>query len=197
VSALIATHDRDSGGTNRAHAHWETEYDSIADADRYWDKRFGKSDSPPKTTRVSSATNKTNCFAYALTSFIGLGTYAYWIDLNFGAADGAMNADTTAKPKQQVKANDVLYYKANGHATGVATAQEGQGTGNNTPTKLRWKAGFGGVYEYSTTGFDTPKYVGPDPAVGSPPTGWTWSGSGAGSEANLDPSTSVRRKKGT
>lgn len=190
TSALIATHDRDSGGTNRVHAHWQFDYDSIADADRYFDKRFGKSDSSPKTTRINSATNTTNCFAYALTTFIGTGTYKYWLE----PAEGAMNADTTAKPKQEVKTKDLLYYKANNHVTGVENATAG--TTGNTITKLRWKAGFSGVYEYNTNGFNTPKYVGPDPPEGSPPTGWTWSESGTGSEANLDPAGSVRRKKG-
>ena len=38
---LIDSHDKDSGGTTRPHIHWQADYDSIADANRYWDARFG------------------------------------------------------------------------------------------------------------------------------------------------------------
>lgn len=185
---LIASHVKDSTGTARPHVHHEKDYDDFgrqADADRFYDHIFGAAGfNPPKTTRKSNATNETNCHAYCLGRVGRAGSaYTKWTD----PSTAPFNADTEAKLKASVATNDVLWY-GNSHSTFVHAAA------NNVIQKLRWKAGFSGVYEMSTAGFDTPKR----PVTGVNGSGYliwgSWDPDLMGKEANLVDGK-VRRKK--
>jgi hypothetical protein len=189
-------HCRDGGGTDRTHQHVQNQWAVVADANRFYDKLFGASDAPAKTTRFADADTTINCYGYALKNHLGKGTYAYWVDQNGMAADSCLNTDTDNKAKNTVSNNDGLYYKTgNDHITVVLETEQVGETTDRRPTKLRWKAGVSGVYDYTTNGYDTPKYT---PISGNPDgtvNFGTWTTNAVGDSKNLDPKDNVRRKK--
>lgn len=187
-NAALLDHNKASDGTKYSHVHFQADYagGEVAEGNRYFDWLFGASDSPAKTTRTGDCTDKTNCHAYALTTFIGTGTWPYFIQ----PSSGPYSKETDPKDKTDVRANDVLWY-GDAHSTGVKAV-----SAPGAISKLAWKAGNSGIYEMDTTAFDTPKKK---PGSGLTkdeelPTDWTWDASALAKEANLE-GGKVRRKK--
>ncbi|MCI0683803.1 MAG: hypothetical protein L0Y71_16990 [Gemmataceae bacterium] len=187
-----ADHATDGSGTNHPHLHMKDDYDSLEDADRYWNKRMGASDAPPKTNQSSSASNGFNCYVLAL-NHIGKGKYKYWIQ--GAAADNAMNADSEGVDKAKVQQLDVLYYKSKDHASVVIDVVAVKSGKENEPKQIRYRNNSSGNYDYFNGGWNTPMY---DHAVATPgqPINWMgWNTTKLGDVNSLDPADKVRRKK--
>jgi len=176
TTKLIGTHCKDSQGALRKHVHFERDY---TDAERtkandYWDKVF------KDCTRKLDASNKTNCFEYALKTFVKKGTYEYWMTQKHkdsAEVDAVFDVETSSFAKESVETNDVLFYRMKNHATGVVKA-----TANKLETLGR-KWNGSGTYELATNSFHTP-YLQPKGGKDIGPV-----------EADLDPTGKVRRAK--
>ena len=144
---LIDTHCKDSGGTKRRHAHHKDDYDATAktNTDNFWNIRF---DTKNKTCtlKAGTATNKNNCYTYALATFTKKGTYLYWLNaVKFGDASACFEADTTAVDlkKAAAKPNDVIYYDQK-HATGIVDVDC-----KGVPKTLEWQWKGSGIYQHT------------------------------------------------
>lgn len=189
-------HCRDGGGTDRTHAHVQHQWANVGNANRFYNKLFGASDAPAKTTFFADADTTINCYGYALKNHVGKGTYTCWVDTKGGAADACLNADTDNKAKNTVENNDGLYYKVtNDHITVVLESEQVAESTDRRPTKLRWKAGVSGIYDYATNGYDTPKYTSLSQNKDKTVNFEKWNDKAVGDSANLDAKDSVRRKK--
>ncbi len=113
-----------------AHHHWEGDFTPaiIPSVDAYWDERF----SWPGTFRMSSATNRQNCHAWALDVCTS-GTYNYWMD--WPAVATAYGKDTSLKIGYPSN-GDIILYEGE-HASVYATFYS-----------LVWKWQYSGVYIY-------------------------------------------------
>jgi hypothetical protein len=190
---LIDTHCKTKAGRKLPHFHFQSEYDSIPDADRYWDKRFGASDSPPKTERPWSATVKQNCYTWAL-ELVANGTYTYPIDQHHGGqVYDALVDDCELKDKSSVEWGDVMWYWAKDHASPVTeTVLKCDGSKQVKRTTFKWSVG--GYYRCYNGGFNTPYKEGNDPKEGDPLPEWQWNPNFA-TDADFYPAGKVWRKK--
>jgi hypothetical protein len=183
---LLDGHCKDYGGTKREHRHFMGDYDDPDEGNDYWDYVFC---APTRTTRVGNASAIKNCYAYALATFINKGTYNYWIDNSVdNASHHAFLEDTDSKAKWLTQANDVLYYYEDSHATGVVSVS------GFVPSKIKWKYGSSGIYEYEQDTWDTPMCKGISEIEDEPLSGGYWDYDGGGEEPNLY-GNAVRRAK--
>jgi len=138
-------------GAPRTMNHWHFEKDfgdddfpTVAEANRYWDWRFGiVSYNPRKTTRVSNATTLYNCHSWAFNQQADGGQYTYWCSQpSIAYADDFVKRDSI----YDVEAGDLLRYK-NGQGgiehTSIVNMVYAPG---QHPSLLEWKFEYSGVY---------------------------------------------------
>ncbi len=159
------THAETNQGTDIA--HWHNQYDfgpnyvgGTSEVDAFWNYLFWEG---TKTQKISAATNKTNCHAYAFADYTSGGSYLYWMD----NPTTSYSHDTDPKDDNEVAVNDLLKY-GTGHTSVV------KGVSSQKPSKLRWKVSSSGVYETkngqlaSGHEYDTPACAG-TPLSGTEP----------------------------
>jgi hypothetical protein len=159
---LMSTHVRADCGCCLPHWHQQTYFPDINDPnrpwlgvddfDRYWDSRFNQ------CTRLSGATNKQNCHAWAFDNYSDPGyctpVYKFWIDTydeNTIPHAYASDRGWFRNPDiDKVEPNDFLSYDEGSswsHTT-VVVAVRDNGSGGNEPRRLKWKFNASGVYHY-------------------------------------------------
>lgn len=175
---------KDLNNKNYPRVYFEKDYETPADATRFWDARFGASDTPPKVVLLSSADPSVhrNCYQYSLSSvckgkweaLVGAGT----VQGVTATIPAAYEASTTAVAKEQATFNDIVVYldtySNQHHASVVAEGPGGPGLAfrySGSPRYLFYQADGN-----PTRPLDTPMYYGP---VSEYPN-WTWTGTGAG-----------------
>ena len=183
----------DATRLNHWHIRWEWQEDvncpKVAEANEYWDTRFGKGDKTDRGETEGAVMKHKGCHEWALTESGktgepgATGTYDYEI-----AVGTPYGADVTATtPASNVVAGDILFYESepgkSDHASYVH-AIRGNGAGGNEPATLKWKWKGGGIYTYSTPNDGTNEFHTPmcqtnfENDVSTTKTisqqGWTW-----------------------
>ncbi len=154
VTTSLTDHCITDAETKLPHIHVEYDfsYSSRTDwVDRFWDWYY---DECSGISRISSATNTTNGFCYAMDGYAGSANYDYSVEPPY--ANFMFNDDCASRsyyPSLSAQADDRIVYAFEvdevliaWHAT-IATAVE-----SNKPTDLRWKMGYSGVYEWDVSG---------------------------------------------
>jgi len=150
---FVSGHCESDEGENMYHLHFEKDFGdsnapTVAEANRYWDWRFGiVSYDPDKTTRVSNAATLHNCHSYAFNEQADGGEYNYYCmkpDTAYG--DDFIKRDSI----YDVAAGDLLRYKDGEPQdeytkhTSIVTA-----VSNDRPSQHKWKWRESGVYTYN------------------------------------------------
>ena len=169
---LYSSHVQTDRGEMLPHYHYEEDFGdqgvpTVAQANRYWDWVFGIVQyDPPKTTRISNATNVQNCHAYAFSQKADSDethtvAYNYKTSYTYTASHHDFVQVT---PKTDVEAGDLLFHvNPQGGCEHTSIVDEVETYQENPPkrrpTSVRWKWAYSGVYTYSPTGshaFDQP-----------------------------------------
>jgi len=150
TSSLINSHCKTDYGTKLEHYHFQNDFSGsdLTYANAFWDWFY------PTSTRISGATDQTNCLCYAMDGYAGSANYDYWVDPgdedhqgNDMFIDDCMIRD----PIHEVDADDRLAYLCE---YGIAHATIVLEESGNEPTCLEWKNNASGVYQFDPYGAD-------------------------------------------
>ncbi len=148
-SNLIDSHCKTDYGTKLEHAHFQSNFSGsdLTYANAFWDWFY------PTASRISGATNQTNCLCYAMDGYAGNANYDYWVNPGHNGQQGNemfMDDCNIRNPYHDVETDDRLGYMFTnpdytwdiGHAT-IVLDESG-----SEPTCLEWKNNASGVYQF-------------------------------------------------
>ncbi|MCD6404686.1 MAG: hypothetical protein J7M19_02550 [Planctomycetes bacterium] len=170
-SEWIPAHCQTDQGHKLDHFHFQYDFGDtviIEDTTRvatrkqvndFWDWMFGRYTdgayqqyNPLKITRLSNATNRHNCFSYALDAKkTGGASYEYW--MQYEVVGTALQDDFAKRDNtHDVESGDLLYWNHYGYSKYLSIATNvmpASGSGN-VPATIRWKWQASGVYQCAT-----------------------------------------------